>query len=83
MIEVIMTVCAIAGFYGAFSGRGGGGVARTPDECDRHEADFLKLMLRKRGAGSVSVAYLDSKRASLGFPRRPGVNTELLRKAGS
>lgn len=76
----MLAVCVVVGIAWALFGRRGGEIAKTPDECDAHERDFIRDCARK--GKRVYVPYLDHKRASLGFPRRPGVNAELLRANG-
>ena len=75
MIEIIALLGA-AGALHSFLTRGSG-VARTPDECDAHERKFL-LENKNDDDPSAVRRYLDHKRQSLGFPRRPGVNADLL-----
>jgi hypothetical protein len=74
----MLPVCGIVGLIWAAFGRGR--VARTLDECDADERRFIQSCARR--GKRVYVPYLDHKRSSLGFPRRSGVNADLLRQHG-
>jgi hypothetical protein len=79
MLETIILIGGLVGLAKGISVRlsGGGGVARTPDECDAHERQFL--LANKRDTDPSGMRrYLDHKRHALGFQRRPGVNADLL-----
>jgi hypothetical protein len=78
VIETLIVIGGLVGLVKGLSGGWGGGIAKSPDECDRHEAQFLRDC--GRDGTLVSRNYLDAKRSSLGFPRRAGVNADLLSK---
>ena len=79
MIELIMLFCGVAGAIGA--ARNGGGGARSANGVDSDERAFIKKYRGRHSDGSLR-RYLDAKRESIGRPRRPGVNSDLLSQLG-